>query len=170
MSDIQKEEEMIDKNRLFRQVRIYTENMGKRLNAGEDSARTALRGDSLNDSGLGEEALRLIKREVNRWAVLISDDSDKSFRRMLVNYMDLEEMLEEMAEDLKAEELREERYLELERLHPVSALWPEYLRSLERTEERLRMHSLITEIMNSRVVDCLAAARRKGEISLEDIG
>lgn len=157
--------------RIRRQIERYTNQMKENLAAGGNRAVMAVKGSPVVVTDMSEENRKKLTRGVNRWSVLISDEAEKSFRKMLGLYMDLEELMEELSDhrDAKAEVLEE-----ICSRHPVTLLWPGYAADLlEWTgalseEHRNVVHKLLIDEMNTRTIDCLMTAKNRGEIDIED--
>ena len=164
-------ENVLSVERISRQIQRYTDQMKENLAAGGDRALMAVKGSPVVVTDMSEENKKKLTRGVNRWSVLISDESEKSFRRMLGLYLDLEELLEELSGLRDAEEAVLE---EICSRHPVTILWPQYASELlewtgELAEEhRSVVHKLLIDEMNTRTIDCFMTAKSRGEIDIRD--
>ena len=162
-------DEMLSVEKVKRQMVRYTAQMKESLDAGGDRAYMAVKGTPVAVTEFSDEDKKNLRRIANRWGVLINDESEKSYKRMLALYMDLEELLEDVSAPGASENLEQ-----ICSDHPVTLLWPEssselleWTSSLDE-EKRSAVHKLLIDEMNTRTIDCLMAAKNRDEINMDD--
>lgn len=162
---------MLSIERMRHQIDHYTNQMRENLAAGGDRAFLAVKGTPVVVTDLSDDNKRKLTRHVNRWSVLLSDESEKSLKRMMCLYLDLAEVMEEVTAQFDSEQAVID---EICSRHPVTLLWPEGIPDLLEwsscleEEHRSAVYKLLVDEMNTRTIDCMMTAKNRGEIDIED--